>query len=146
MTQLQDLPGHLIRRMQQIAVSAFSAEVSAAGFDLTPVQFAVLSVLRENPGADQATLAAMIAYDRVTIGGVIARLEARGYLERIVSKTDRRARAVRLTETGAAVLDSVQDAVLRAQDVMLQGLTSEERTSLLALLRKTTEVTHQGVE
>lgn len=139
MAQLYDLPGHLIRRMHQIAVSAFTAETSAAGFDLTPVQFAALSVLRENPGVDQATLAGMIAYDRVTIGGVIARLEARGYLERVVSETDRRARALRLTDPGAAMLDAIQDAVLRAQDVMLQGLTRDERTSFLKLLRKTTD-------
>lgn len=139
MAQLYDLPGHLIRRMHQIAVSAFTAEASAAGFDLTPVQFAALSVLRENPGVDQATLAGVIAYDRVTIGGVIARLEARGYLERVVSETDRRARTLRLTDSGAAMLVSIHDAVLRAQDVMLQGLTREERTSFLELLRKTTD-------
>ncbi len=139
MSQLHDLPGHLIRRLHQIAVSAFTAEATAAGCDLTPVQFAALSVLRDHPGVDQATLAGMIAYDRVTIGGVIARLELRGCLERVVSETDRRARTLRLTETGAALLDSIAGAVLRAQDLMLQGLTAEERASFLALLRKTAD-------
>ena len=42
---LQDLPGHLIRRLQQIAVSAFATELERAGSDLTPVQYAALHTL-----------------------------------------------------------------------------------------------------
>ena len=104
MTDLYDLPGHLIRRMHQISVSAFAAETKAAGFDLTPMQFAALCMLEENPGIEQATLAGLVAIDRATIGGVVARLETRGLLERSVSRTDRRARVLTLTEIGAALL------------------------------------------
>ena len=46
--QLQDLhamPGHLIRRAQQIAVAIFMEE--CAEFDLTPVQYAALVAIRE---------------------------------------------------------------------------------------------------
>lgn len=125
--------------MHQIAISTFAAEVAAEGCDITNVQYAALHTLRAHPGIDQATLAGLIAYDRVTIGGVIARLEARGYLERIVSRTDRRARSLRLTPAGAAVLDTVNDGVLRAQKVMLQGLTPAEQATLLTLLRKATD-------
>lgn len=139
MSVLHDLPGHLIRRMHQIAVSVFSAEVSAAGFDLTPVQFGAMSMLEEHPGIDQATLAGLIAYDRVTIGGVVARLEARGLVERTVSKTDRRARVLHLTERGQSVLSTVWPAVRRAQDVMLQHLDEDERRTLMALLGKVTD-------
>jgi hypothetical protein len=35
-----EMPGHLARRFQQIAVAVFLAEVEEAGFDLTPVQYA----------------------------------------------------------------------------------------------------------
>jgi hypothetical protein len=31
-----EMPGHLARRFQQIAVAVFLAEVGGAGFDLTP--------------------------------------------------------------------------------------------------------------
>ena len=37
-----DMPGHLARRFQQIAVAVFLAEVGDAGFDLTPVQYAAV--------------------------------------------------------------------------------------------------------
>ena len=72
MASLHDLPGHLIRRLHQISVSTFTAETAAEGFDLTQVQYAALFTLRGHPGIDQATLAGLIAYDRVTIGGVVA--------------------------------------------------------------------------
>ncbi|MCE5973128.1 MarR family transcriptional regulator [Sinirhodobacter sp. WL0062] len=136
MTVIYDLPGHLIRRLHQISVSAFTAETAAAGFDLTPVQFAALSMLEENPGIDQATLAGLIAYDRVTIGGVISRLEARGLIERTVCESDRRARTLRLTERGASVLRTIWPAVRRTQEVIFADLSDDERATLLSLMRK----------
>lgn len=68
MSSLYTLPGHLIRRLQQIAVALFAARMAEAGLDLTPVQYAALSTIHDNPGVDQATLAGLIAYDRVTLG------------------------------------------------------------------------------
>jgi hypothetical protein len=50
-----EMPGHLARRFQQIAVAVFLAEVGEAGFDLTPVQYATLAAIRTNPGIDQVT-------------------------------------------------------------------------------------------
>ena len=78
MKQLRDMPGHLARRFQQIAVAIFHAELSETGYDLTPVQYAALVVLSEKPGIDQATLAGLIADDRTTIGGVTDRLVQKG--------------------------------------------------------------------
>lgn len=143
MTNLDDLPGHLIRRLQQIAVSAFMAETGAAGFELTPVQFAVLAQLSNHPGIDQATLAGLIAYDRVTIGGVISRLEARGLVARRVSPSDRRARILKLTDEGARYLNSVRPSVFETQDVILKELSPEERETFLVLLRKLTDANNE---
>jgi MarR family transcriptional regulator, temperature-dependent positive regulator of motility len=139
MPKLDDYPGHLIRRFHQISVAAFVAETEQAGLELTSVQYAALFSLRDNEGIDQATLAGLIAYDRVTIGGVISRLESRGYLERTVSTEDRRARTLRLTRKGRAALSKLAPAVLRAQDVMLKGLDISERAVLMKLLRKVTD-------
>ncbi|MET3299238.1 hypothetical protein ABIF53_000253 [Bradyrhizobium japonicum] len=80
-----DMPGHLARRFQQIAVAVFLAEVGDAGFDLTPVQYAALATIKANPGLDQVTLAGLIAYDRTTITGVIDRLVQKGLAERRAS-------------------------------------------------------------
>jgi DNA-binding MarR family transcriptional regulator len=136
---LDDLPGHLIRRLHQIAVSAFTAQLEAVGSDLTPVQYAALHTLARNPGVDQATLAGMIAYDKVTIGGVLSRLEARGLIERGVSATDRRSRTLQITPQGEQMLEQISGPVMKAQGDMLRGLSQEETEIFMRLLRKATD-------
>lgn len=136
---LNDFPGHLIRRLQQIAVAVFHSEVEAAGFDITPVQFAALSRVGTHPGIDQATLAGLIAYDRTTIAGVVDRLVTKGFLSREISASDRRARVLHMTETGRAALERLTPAVEHAQTVMLSGLDEAETEDFLRLLKKATD-------
>lgn len=136
MKKLSDMPGHLARRFQQIAVAIFHAEVKKAGYDLTPVQYAALVTVKDRPGIDQATLAGLIAYDRTTIGGVVDRLVQKGFMTRKVSGSDRRARVLELTENGREVTEKVSAAVEEAQQVMLQGLSREEGQELMRLLTK----------
>jgi DNA-binding MarR family transcriptional regulator len=129
-------PGFLARRFQQIAVAVFHAEVGAAGFDLTPVQYSVLSALAAHPGLDQASLAGLIAFDRATIGGVVVRLAQRGLLRRRKHPTDRRAHALEITEEGAHLLQRIEPAVQQAQRAMLSGLTEAEAKTFVRLLGK----------
>lgn len=131
-----DMPGHLARRFQQIAVAVFLAEVEDAGFDLTPVQYAALAAIKLNPGIDQATLAGLIAYDRTTITGVVDRLVQKGLLLRHASSRDRRARELQVTDAGKRTLRGITPAVEAAQRSMLRGLTENERADLMRLLRK----------
>lgn len=139
MTDLYEFPGHMIRRLHQISVSVFAARIAEAGFDLTPVQFAALAVIDEHPRIDQATLAGLIAYDRVTIGGVVDRLCQKGFVARTVSKQDRRARELELTPQGRKILALVAPVVRDVQNRILAGLSAEERSTFVALLRKATE-------
>jgi len=136
---MTDKPGFFARRFQQIAVAVFHAEVGAAGFDLTPVQYSALTALRAHPGVDQSTLAGLIAFDRTTMGGVVDRLAQRGLLTRKPHPTDRRARALEITAAGADLLDRVEPAVQRAQELMLSGLSEAEAAEFMRLLRKAVE-------
>lgn len=138
MLELHDMAGHLIRRLHQISVSIFAERMKAAGVDLTPVQFAALSALEANPDIDQATLAGLIAYDRVTIGGVVDRLEGKGLISRRVSRHDRRARSLRLTDAGTDLLDQVRPIVRGFQQDILAGLSHDESAAFMDLMRKTT--------
>lgn len=131
-----EMPGHLARRFQQIAVAVFLTEVGEAGFDLTPVQYAALAAISTNPGVDQVTLAGLIAYDRTTITGVVDRLVQKGFLVRHASSRDRRARELQITDAGKRTLRGITPAVESAQRLMLRGLTEKESETLLRLLRK----------
>ncbi len=135
-TETIDMPGHLARRFQQIAVAVFLAEVEEAGFDLTPVQYAALAAIAGNPGLDQITLAGNIGYDRTTITGVIDRLVQKGLVVRAESSRDRRSRELRITDSGRQTLREITPAVEAAQRTMLRGLTDREARDLVRLLQK----------
>ncbi len=136
MTETHDMPGHLARRFQQIAVAVFLAEVENAGSDLTPVQYAALKAVGANPGLDQVTLAGLIAFDRTTITGVVDRLVQKGLIARHESSRDRRARELKITDAGRRVLRGVTPAVEAAQRTMVRGLTEKEARELVRLLQK----------
>lgn len=137
--KLQEMPGHLIRRLHQISVAVFSEHVAAAGLNLTAVQYAALSAIAASPGIDQATLAGSIAYDRVTIGGVVDRLVQKGLIDRRTNERDRRARVLHITPEGETVLREIEPVVAGVQRDILVGLSETERATLIALMRKATE-------
>ncbi len=118
------MPGHFIRRLQQVAVRLFAEKV---GLDMTPVQFAALVATAQRPRIDQATLSALIGYDRATIGGVIERLESRGWLARSASARDRRLKLVRITPAGRRALLKAMPAVKLVQAMLVEPLGDVER-------------------
>jgi MarR family transcriptional regulator, lower aerobic nicotinate degradation pathway regulator len=130
---LESLPGHHIRRLQQIAVAIFLQETDAHG--VTPVQYAALQALANAPGIDQRTLAGTIGFDTSTIAGVVDRLELRGLLERTTTPEDRRVRRLALTATGRALLAELQPSMQRAQARMLAPLPAKERAEFMRMLR-----------
>jgi DNA-binding MarR family transcriptional regulator len=127
-------PGHLIRRAQQLAVAIFMEET--AGFDATPVQFAILNALIDEPGEDQVTLAGRVAFDAATFGSVIGRLEAKGWVRRSADPADKRRKLLWTTPAGEQVAAQMKHAASRAQQRILQPLSAAERAQFKALLGK----------
>lgn len=130
---LQALPGHCIRRLQQVAVALFMEEVAESG--VTPVQFAVLQTLGAQPGIDQRTLAREVSFDTSTIGGVVDRLEARALLTRNLSPEDRRVRLLHLTRDGEELLAALTPAMERTQERILEPLSASERRSFMRMMQ-----------
>ncbi|MQY42988.1 MarR family transcriptional regulator [Epibacterium sp. SM1969] len=135
-SEMYSLPSHLIRRLNQICVAQFTTAMSEADLPLTPVQYSVLWAVEEFPGVDQASVAKQVGYDRATLGKVVDRLELKGFVSRVVSKTDRRAREIYLSEAGKDLLLQAHPVVLACQDKMLPGVSDEERAQLVELLAR----------
>ncbi|OED39412.1 hypothetical protein AB833_15460 [Chromatiales bacterium (ex Bugula neritina AB1)] len=133
-TSLWNRPGFLIRRLHQIHVAIFLDECNE--FNVTPVQFGVLTVLNTQESLDQVTIASSIGVDRNTTADVIRRLEARGLIERPASVTDKRAKLARITEAGRQFVASVQPAMIDAQRRLTKTLSREENEQLMRLMRK----------
>lgn len=137
--EIYSMPGHLIRRMHQASQAIFDFEMAKAGGDLTSVQFAALTAIEARPGLDQATLASTIVFDRVTTGGVIDRLEAKGFVRREIAKGDRRSRRLHLQPAGDVALAEAKPIVREIQEKMLAGLAAKEQVMLVRLLKKALE-------
>ncbi len=129
-----DAPGHQIRRAHQLSVALFMEET--AGFDVTPVQFAILNALMDDPGEDQITLAGRVAFDAATSGSVIGRLEAKGWVRREADPADRRRKLLWATPEGQKVALQMKRAVSKVQTRLLGPLDAAERMQLGALLGK----------
>lgn len=132
MNELYTTPGHLIRRMQQIAVALFMEECAA--FDMTPVQYAALIAIRAHPDIDATRLSALVAFDRSTLGSVIGRLEAKGFIRRRPSAEDSRVKLLSITDLGKKTLATAAPAVARAQERILEPLNATDRRKLMQLL------------
>lgn len=129
-----EAPGHLIRRAQQLAVAIFMQET--AGHDATPVQFAILNVLMDDPGKDQVTLSNRVAFDPATLGSVVGRIEAKGWVRRGSDPGDKRRKLLWITPEGETVALGMKRAVGKAQQRIVAPLDAAERLQLSALLAK----------
>ena len=137
MDELYGMPGHLIRRAQQLSTALFTDECAA--FGLTSVQFAILHTVDLHPGVDATRLGALVAFDRSTIGDVLDRMEHKGWLQRSASPDDRRIKLVALSPAGRTLLREARPAVRRVQQRLLAPLTSADRDSFVRLLAQLAE-------
>ena len=128
-------PGHLIRRLQQIAVAVFMNETK--GFDITPVQYSALLAVEVNPGIDQITLVNIVALDRSTVANVVGRLEKKRWIKRVV---DRRSKRLTITAAGRKVLRTINSAVDHVQELILGPLSQSERPVFVDMLERLVEL------
>ncbi len=133
-SRLTDMPGHLIRRLQQIAFALFLDQAKA--LDFTPVQYAALYAVGNNPGIDQTALCNAVALDRSTIADVVGRLEKKGLITRRSGAADRRTKSLTITPAGRRLLCDIEPAVLETQRLILAPLKPGERSIFMQMLTR----------
>lgn len=130
------MPGHLIRRLSQQSNQVFQDEMKRIGADVTSVQFASMQAIELHGEMEQSQIAQSIHYDKATIGGVIDRLEKRGWVERKSNPKDRRAKLVTLTKEGRKALEEITPVVKALQDQVVANLSDDERELFIKLAQK----------
>jgi DNA-binding MarR family transcriptional regulator len=75
-----------------------------------------------------------VAFDAATSGSVIGRLETKGWVRREPDQQDRRRKRLFVTPAGQQAVDSMKQAVDRAQQNMLAPLSAQEQQVFLKLL------------
>jgi MarR family transcriptional regulator, lower aerobic nicotinate degradation pathway regulator len=131
---LEQRPGFLIRRLHQIHVALFQKE--CADFDITPLQYSLLTALAARGTADQTTLAADVALDRTTTTGALKRLQLRRFIERAVLDRDRRAQICRLTRKGAALLQKMERSAQTAHRRTISDLSKQDQKRFIAMMQR----------
>jgi MarR family transcriptional regulator, transcriptional regulator for hemolysin len=106
---------------------------------LTPPLFALLNVIGTRDGAIQQELGSALGIDRSTMVSLIDQLESAGLAKRRPSATDRRAREIAITPKGRRLLERSRRMISETEDEVLAGLSAEERSKLVSLLRRALE-------
>lgn len=106
-----------------------------AGFELSPVQFGVLSYVGAIGPMTRAELARSVLVRPQSITGVIDSLEQRGLVARIGPGGRGRANPVMLTEAGDQLLGRVWPAFITANEPHALGLEADQATTLTHAMR-----------
>jgi DNA-binding MarR family transcriptional regulator len=123
---------HLLHRGGQCADELFS--LSVGNSDITPRQYAVLSVVAKKDSVSQTDIVNATGIDRSTTAQLVERLVKKGWLQRRRAKDDARAYAVRLTAAGRKAIKIGENACLEVDEKMLAGLSSAQHAKLIKAL------------
>jgi DNA-binding MarR family transcriptional regulator len=132
--KLLGLVGYNCRRAYLCILGLFRERM--AKFDLRPVDFSVLVLVRDNPNVNQKRLAHALGIDPPNMVTLLERLEARALIGREPDPTDRRARLLVLTRQGAALCSEAEEVVARVEIDATPNLTPDERVELMRLAQK----------
>ncbi|MFT4052929.1 MAG: MarR family transcriptional regulator [Novosphingobium sp.] len=97
-------------------------------YGITRSQWSILSALSRggNNGMMQVDLARLMEVGKVTVGGLVDRLEASGHVERRADATDRRAKRVYITDQGYEVIRLMIAVASEVNQRVMSDSTPEE--------------------
>ncbi len=107
--------------------------------DITPEQFAILSLLQERGGLQQREIAELLLKDRPNITRILERMQNKKLIKRETDPKDRRAVRVHLTANGKKLLPKVEKIALDFRTQAYQGLSEAELNQLKQTLHHISE-------
>jgi DNA-binding MarR family transcriptional regulator len=131
---LDDIIGFHIRLAHGATYRHFTETFSE--LDLTQKMVSVLWLIADHPDIAQADIGRRLQMDRATTMAIINRLEARGFLLRATSRSDRRRQTLNLTEQGDAALKEARRCIDEHEQWVRARFTKREATLLIELLRR----------
>ena len=103
---------------------------------LRPAEYMALALIATNPGASPSDLAAALAIQRPNFVSLLARLDARGLVDRVAGTRDRRSQHLYVTASGERTLAEVDRVVVSLDKRMTRCWTERERLLVLELLQR----------
>jgi MarR family transcriptional regulator for hemolysin len=138
--------GFLINDVARLMRTAYDRRVRDLG--LTRSQWWVLNHLFRNDGVTQSELAEVLEIERPTLGRLLDRLEAKGWVRREHDARDRRAWRVHLTDAVEPAMRRLRKVAAELRSDALAGLSERERErfvdTLLAVKANLQRMTKEG--
>lgn len=118
--------GYLIHDVSRMRRTLFDQYMKPEG--VTRSQWWILANLsrHEEVGVMSSELAKMLDVGKVTLGGLIERLEVAGYVYRRPDKKDKRAKRIYITQSGYALIDRMRVITEDLNKRMCDGITYQE--------------------
>ncbi len=126
--------GFILNDVARLLRTSFDRRVKQLG--LTRSQWWVLTFLFRNDGVTQSELADTLEIEKPTLGRLIDRLEAKGWVRREADAKDRRAWRVHLTEEIEPAMQMMRAIAAEVRRDALAGLSAAEREHFVDTLLK----------
>ncbi len=124
--------GFILHDVARLLRITFDRRVKEMG--LTRSQWWVLTHLFRNDGITQSALAEVLEVERPTLGRLLDRLEAKGWVRREPDPQDRRAKRVFLTDEVEPAMRRMRDVAAEVRSDALSGLSDAEQEEFVDIL------------
>jgi DNA-binding MarR family transcriptional regulator len=141
LSALRQTPGFMIRILQIQIFDSFFKHFEKAG--LSPVDYAILVTVRDNPAVTQSELAAVLKMQLPNLVKILVRMENAGTLKRKRSLKDKRALELSLTASGRKEADEANKRGSTFNAQTLAALSKPEQAAFLQMLSRLVEA-HKG--
>lgn len=128
--------GYLVHDVARMRRTLYDQALKPLG--ITRSQWWVLANISRHPkhGVVSSVLARDLDVGKVTLSGLIERLEVAGYVYRRNHRTDRRAKLVFITEKGFELIERMKEVITPLNRQLVEGLSPEELATVEGGLSK----------
>ena len=131
---LETLLGYNTRRATLVIVADFMEQMQP--YNLSTVEFSVLSLIRHNPGITSRQICAALNILPPNLVGLLKKIEKREFITRAPHLTDGRAMGLSLTASGDALTRAAEKTAASSDANFLSKLSTSEQEVLKKLLKK----------
>ncbi len=133
---LKSRPGSMIFMTGTLIRCMSSQKFAEKGFEITPEQYLILTLLVENGELYQRQLAEITLKDRGNIARIIGILQEKGLIKKITDSNGRRIYKIAVTEKGKELRNKIYPTDIELRSLMQKGISQKEIENTLKTIEK----------
>jgi DNA-binding MarR family transcriptional regulator len=133
-----EMLGFNLQDVARLARRHFDRQLHDKGVDLTQAQWRSIGVVSKRPGISQTALADILEIQPISVGRLIDRMEAAGWMERRPDPDDRRAVCLYVTDKAEPTLKAIRSTADAVRAEIMKGIPKadlETTAKVLAVMR-----------